>query len=492
MAKIALEKNRGEGNSQAHPKALPFLFLTELWERFGFYLAQGLLILYMTGYFGFSDSKSNIISGTFIGLVYISPFVGGFLADKILGFKVSVIWGGLFLSAGYSLLGLSTVYPVFYLALATIIVGNGLFKPNISTMLGLQYAKNDLRRDSAFTIFYIGINLGTLLSGFSGYVKEAYGWGITFFLASIGMLIGLSTFLFGLNYIKNVSFVSHQSRFFAMRFFLYCLLVILGLNFILMSPFISNWLLTGAGIVLLIFLVYLTLQQKKEYRRQLILLNILIFSSCIFWALFLQLFISTNLFIERLVTKNLFGLPLTTTIFYASESFFIVILGPIMAWIWHLLSSKNKNPTPINKFICAIFLAGLSFLVLSISTEFHDAFGFINPLWVFAAYFILTLGELLLSPIGLSAVTFLSPPNLVGMMMGVWFVASGYGGVFAGFLAQLADIPSTMITTKEKLMIYHHAFLNYAYIAFFVAIILLLMHISLKKWLGIKEIINVS
>src|SRR3990167_454908 len=170
-----------------HPIALPFLFLTEMWERFGFYVVQGLLILYMTQYFGFTDNEGYTILGVFSALVYISPFIGGFLADKILGFKTAIVWGGLFLIVGYALLSLPYPKLLFYPALATIIIGNGLFKPNISSLLGTQYASNDPRRDSGFTIFYIGINIGAFLAGISsGYIKNFFGWRTSFGLAAFG------------------------------------------------------------------------------------------------------------------------------------------------------------------------------------------------------------------------------------------------------------------------------------------------------------------
>ncbi len=469
--------------STHHPKVLPFLFLTEMWERFGFYVVQGLLVLYMTEHFGFSDVVSDTISGTFMGLVYISPFVGGYLADKVLGFKVSILWGGLFLVLGYALLAFSSTTALFYPSLAVIICGNGLFKPNISSLLGTQYAPHDPRRDSGFTIFYIGINLGSALSGASGYIKSLYGWNVTFSLASIGMIIGVFAFLSGAKHLHGLKPFPPKRRPFIFRFLFYCLLIIAGLSFLLKMHAVANYLLPGTGIILLIFLTGLTLMQTPEYRKRMILLNILIISSIVFWTLFLQIFISANLFVERLVEKNLFGIPLTTTVFYASEAVFIILLGPFFAWSWDALGRNRMNPSPITKFTLGIFFAGLAFVILSISTSFINDSGLINPLWVFFAYLVITIGELLLSPIGLSAITQLAPPHLTGMMMGIWFVATGFGGIFAGMLAKMASIPEAIQTNAEKLSIYQDAFLNYAYLAFVVAIFLFFLHITFKKWL---------
>ncbi|TAK73718.1 MAG: MFS transporter [Gammaproteobacteria bacterium] len=466
-----------------HPKALPFLFFTEMWERFGFYVVQGLLVLYLTKHFNFSDEASDTISGVFAGLVYISPFIGGFLADRILGFKTAVFWGGFFLILGYALLAFSSSQLLIYPALGTIIVGNGMFKPNISSLLGTQYANDEFRRDAGFTLFYIGINLGAILSGFSGYIRNAFGWQVTFGLASMGIILGLMIFYSGLRYIKDTQKLPPVSRSFSYQLPLYCLLVIIGLNFLLRIESLANWLLPIAGVVLLVFLVVLTLQQTPEYRKCLLVLNTLIVSSIIFWALFLQLFISANLFVDRLVDKTLFGIPLTTTIFYASESVFILLLGPLFAWSWNVLGRYQKNPSPINKFVLGIFMAGLGFVVLSASTLFPNSQGLISPLWVFLAYFFLTIGELLISPIGLSAVTLLAPSQLVGMMMGIWFAATGFGGLLAGMIAKMAAVPETVTTTAGKLAIYQNAFLNFAYLAFIVAIILFFVQVGLKKLL---------
>jgi len=466
-----------------HPKALPFLFLTEMWERFGFYVAQGLLVLYMTQYYGFSDNESYTISGVFAGLVYISPFVGGILADRILGFKTAIIWGGLFLVLGYALLSLSAVQWVFYPALATIIIGNGLLKPNISSLLGSQYTRDNPRRDSGFTIFYIGINIGVALSGLSGYVKNAFGWQTTFALASLGMIIGLLTFFSGLKYINNTQKLKPVSHKLKSLVLICCVLSILGVSLLLKVNALANVLLPAAGVVLLVFLVMLTLKQEGESRKRMIVLNTLIISSIVFWTLFLQLFNSANLYVDRLVDKNLLGMHLTTTVFYASESIFIMIFGPLFAILWEILGTHNKNPSPVSKFVLGIFFAGLGFLVLGISTMFPNSQELINPLWIFSAYLLITFGELMLSPIGLSAVTMLAPTNLVGMMMGVWFVATGFGGLFAGWIAKLSSVPQSAQTAAQKLAIYQHAFFNYACLAFAVAVILFLVKLGLKKTL---------
>lgn len=470
-----------------HPKALPFLFLTEMWERFGFYVVQGMLVLYMTKAFGFSDDKSYTILGVFTALAYIAPMVGGYLADTLLGFKQAIMWGGIFLILGYGLLGLAW-NEGFYLALATIIIGNGLFKPNISSLLGTLYAPNDSGRDTGFTIFYIGINLGILLAGLSsGVIKDHFGWHAGFISASIGLIIGLCTFAIGLKWgdmKQNMrpAISEHKNIFLRRRLLIvYCILAIILVSFLLQSHFLGEWLLPMVGIALLFFVTKLALRQDPHYRKCLLTLNVLIVSSIVFWTIYLQMFFSANLFIDRLVDKNVFGFHLPTTVFYALESVFVIALGPLFAWSWQTLNHSNRNPSPLKKFILAIIFVGLGFLILGFSTYFKDSSDLINPLWIVASYLCITIGEMLLSPIGLSAVTMLSPPRLVGMMMGIWFVALGFGGQFAGMLAKLASVTGAAQDAATQLPIYRAAFFDYACLAFGVAFILFVLQMFFKK-----------
>lgn len=469
----------------SQPPALKVLFLTEMWERFGFYTVQGLLILYMTEHLGYSDKLGYTTLGAFTALAYIAPFIGGYLADKLLGFVTSVIWGGIALIIGYALLAIPGMGDLFfYIGLATIVVGTGFLKPNISTLLGTQYDAHDPRRDAGFTIFYIGINLGAFLAGASsGYIKNYFGWHMGFLLASAGLIIGLLIFSAGIKKLirqekaRTVSF-KHKLN------ILTCsTIAIIGMTFLLRASAITEWLLPVAGVMMAVYLTVLTMNQREQYRTQLFLLNLLILSSVVFWMIFLQMFFSANLYIDRMINKNFMGFHIATTVFYASESLFLILLGPLFAMLWHKLGRANRNPSTITKFMMGIVFLGIAFSILGFSTQFQDSMGKINPLWIFSAYLLVTVGELLLSPIGLSAVTMLAPPNLVGMMMGVWFVAMGFGGVFAGVIARLASVPDNMHLNADKLAIYHTAFMDYAEIAFFTAAVLFFVQFPLRKYM---------
>jgi POT family proton-dependent oligopeptide transporter len=471
------------------PEALPFLFLTEMWERFGFYVVQGMLVLYMSKSFGFSDDQSYTIQGAFTALAYIAPIIGGFLADKVLGFKTSIIWGVMFLSVGYFMLAFSPV-NYFYLSLAIIITGNGLFKPNISSLLGTLYEPGDPNRESGFTIFYIGINIGSFLAGISsGYIKDNFGWHAGFGLAGAGLILGLIIFSIG---IKKILALKHNPLTALpslklrgkLVFMVSCVVITLLLSLLLQSSALSNWLFPAIGIFLLIFLLGLAGKQAPPYRQNLLLLTALIISSIVYWMFFLQIFFSANLFVERLVDRNWFGMHIPTTDFYALEAVFVILLGPAFAWSWSTLNLLKRNPPPFIKFILAIALAGLGFLTLSVSTYFPSAANLVNPFWIVLSYLFITMGELLLSPIGLSAVTTLSPRHLTGMMMGIWFVALGFGGQFAGWLAKLSNIPETLTNPVTQLLIYRGAFMDFFYIAIGISATLFILQEILKSFLN--------
>lgn len=465
----------------SHPRILPFLFLTEMWERFGFYIAQGLLVLYMTQKFGLSDDLTFTISGIFSALVYISPFVGGVIADRFLGFKTCILQGGGFLTAGYAILAFSSNLSIFYFGLATIIVGNGLFKPNISSLLGTQYPRDSLKRDTGFTIFHVGINLGVALAGLSGYIKEYFSWQLTYALASIGMLIGVITFLIGIRFVdiplKKINIALPQK----IQILLACIAAVFGINFLLQMHTLTDTALPIAGVIMLFMLGSLIFRQEPKERKSLLLLNVLVLSSIVFWMLFFQIFNSSNLYVSRLVQQQMFGINLTSTMFWASESVYIFTFGPLFAWMWAALSEIGKNPSPIAKFIFGIFSTCLSFCILAISTNYPGASGLVHPSWIFLAYLFLTIGELLIYPIGLSAVISLAPEKLIGMMMGVLFVALGFGGYFGGIIAKIASVPPSTSSAVEKFAIYQHAFSIYALIAFSVGIMLLTLNLLVKN-----------
>lgn len=484
-----------------HPKALPILFLTEMWERFGFYIVEGLLVLYMTQALGFSDSQSYAVLGGFTALVYIMPVFGGYIADKVFGFRVTIILGGLMLCAGYALLALSRFlyqyvvdFPVFkndshvflYLSLGVVVIGNGFFKPNISSLLGKLYSKGDQLREVGFTIFYVGINLGVMLSTLLvGFVKNRWGWSVGFALASVGLLLGVIIFSSGLKLLKdagkkpeNLTNIAWFTVLLQNKIiFTFTLIVLVAIaSFLLFQSQLAEIILYIVGVLLLLGLLFTAFLQERVVRNKFLALIILTLSSVVFWAIFFQLFFSLNLFISRDVNRDVFGFTIPTIAFISLESFFIIIIGPMMAALWRYLNLKNKNLSMPFKFALANLVIALAFLVLIIgASTVSDNTSLVNPLWIVAAYFLVTVAELLLSPLGLYAVTILSPPRLIGMMMGVWFVALGFGGDLAGVIAKFSSIPKNIPSRLQEVMLYRHAFSEYAYMALAVGVVMLIL-----------------
>lgn len=474
-----------------HPRALPWLFLTEMWERYGFYVVEGMLILYLTQFLNFNDDISYSIVGAFTAFVYITPVIGGFLADRCMGYRFSILLGALLLALGYGWLSIAH-HNYIYWALGLIIVGNGFFKPNISSLLGILYNTNDPRRDSGFTIFYIGINVGAMLGTISaGYIKDWLGWQSGFASAGIGLIIGFFTFLFSLKTLNgegrapqlfksSSNLVNILKNKWTQTFLAVLSISIFAL--LVNNKDLANILLVITGVFLLILIFAIAFKQKTtEYRNKTIALIILTLLSVVFWAVFFQVFFSVNLFTERDINRVVFGHQIPTTAFISIESIFIILTGPFLARLWQNLSRKKKNPSTAMKFSFSyLFIAGGYFL-LSLGTHFSNSQGLVSPLWIVACYFFVTLGEMLLSPIGLSAVTALSPPRLVGLMMGIWLIAIGFGGKLGGEIAKFSSIPENLNNHLLENSLYGQAFLKYALISLLVSVLIALFANKLKR-----------
>jgi POT family proton-dependent oligopeptide transporter len=472
------------------PRALTPLYLTEMWERFGFYVTQSLLILYLTSYLHFPDANAFILLGEFTALLYIAPLAGGFLADRVLGPRYAILLGTICFGIGYLLLGVYGSKLLFF-SLSIIVIGNGLLKPNISSFLGEFYYPDDPRRDAGFTLFYIGINVGGLLAlGGAGFIQQRFGWGTAFGSAAIGMVLAFGTFLYGFSTFENRGLpiprnqLNPKLRWLHNKFVLALLiLAALGIVYLLLSSaHIASILQTILGVVMLAVLIAIACRYEKVQRQKFFVLIILILASIVFWGMLFQIFGAVNLFTDRNVDRHLFGLfTMPTPAFIALESIFIVILGPFLAMLWERLHIKKLDPTPGTKFALAMFSVALAMGILVLAIHSHRLSGYVSPGWIIIFYLFITLGEMLLSPIGLSMVTELSPPHLSGLMMGVWFMALGFGGELSGYLAKQASIPKQILNLGVSDHIYSHAFAYNAIFALIVGIILLILSPFLKR-----------
>lgn len=477
---------------ERQPAVIPVFFATEMWERFGFYMITGLLVLYMTSnVFNFSDEKSYSILGAFTALAYITPILGGYVASRILDFEHAITLGGVLLAAGYAVLSLHNEH-LFYVALAIITIGTGFFKPNISSYLGDFYDPENPYREKGYTIFYVGINAGILLAtAMSGYIVRYFGWHVPFLIASVGLLIGTATFLFGMYYLKKAKLfdrikpITANKNVFAITavYLSIALLIYLSLEIIRHRTFANELMIWGGAAVFAGLIAY-AFRHDVKTRNKMIACIILTIISIVFWAIYFQMFFSMSLFIQRAVERHVFQFKLPVPVFLSLQSIYIIIFGPLIATLWLRLAKKKKNPSIPVKFALSMVMLFVAFFINYLSVHFMGSAGKVDKAYVMFSYWFVMVGELLLSPVGLAMVTVLVPQELVGLMMGVWFVALGLGVKLGGSIADIAAIPKTITSLDQMTQIYGHAFFDYAMLSLAVSVICFAMVPFLKKMIA--------
>ncbi|GHF11364.1 putative transporter YclF [Kordiimonas sediminis] len=458
----AMKAGSQEREFMGHPIGLTVCFLTEMWERFSYYGMRTILVLYLTKYHLFSAGKASMIYGAYAGLVYMMPIIGGYMADRYLGSRKAVTYGALLLVAGHSLMAFhgpqaymdgdavvrnDFYINIFFFAMALIIGGVGFLKANISTIVGALYGKDDPRRDGGFTIFYMGINVGSVLSTILvGYVGEVYGWNYGFGLAGIGMLFGLLVFLGGQKLLEGraeppkpevlkESAVGPINKEWAVYLFGFVLVLISWI--MLQYDELVLSLLGVTGIIMLgIMLAYGFMKCEAEARNRLIVASFLIAVQSVFWALFEQQAASLTLLADQQFDRVVFGFEIPASTVQSLNPGFIVLLAPVFAWMWVALSRKGIEPSTPGKFGIAMLLIGLGYVIFSWGMGLDDSTSK-SMLWMVWIYLSLTVAELCLSPVGLSMVTKLSPKTIVGMVMGTWFLFTALGNNVAGWISSL-------------------------------------------------------
>ncbi len=437
-----------------HPKGLFVCFATEMWERFSYYGMRALLILYLTKHWEFTDATSYLIYGAYTSLVYIMPVFGGMLADQILGSKKAVTYGAILLVFGHLGMTVESNEQIFYLSLALIVSGVGFLKPNISTMVGALYEEGDPRRDSGFTIFYMGINIGAFTATLlCGYLGEQVGWAYGFGAAGIGMLFGLIIFLWGQKYLEGLAEppsnkylqkmngISYESWAYISGIFM-----VLVTWFLVQNSQLVGQLLGGFGAIFIgAWLLYALFRCAPDERNRLIVVGILILFSLIFWALFEQAGSSLNILTDRGVNRVIFGWEVPASMFQSLNAGFIFTIAPLFAMLWIALAKRNMEPSTPIKFSIGIIFVGLGFLALVYGMSSSEGLQ-TGVFWIILIYLLHTLGELCLSPVGLSSVTKLSPQRIVGFMMGMWFFASAAGNYVAGLIARATASDSSGVS----------------------------------------------
>ncbi|HKE48772.1 MAG TPA: oligopeptide:H+ symporter [Rhodanobacteraceae bacterium] len=525
MSAAAAELDARPDELFGHPKGLYVCFFTEMWERFSFYGMKALLLLYLTKYHLFTDEHGYNLIGAYGGLVYAMPVIGGLLADRWLGMRKAVVFGGILLVLGHlgmaieghpasSANGVVTrdagALQVFYFSLALIIMGVGFLKPNISTIVGKLYADNDPRRDSGFSLFYAGINIGATVSGLlCGWLGETYGWGWGFGAAGIGMLAGLANFLYGQKHLHGhaeppdapslrVRMLGPLTR----EHLIYVgallgLVVIWGLIqmhsiviAIVPGVFETSPVILGMHLVTVCLLGgvlwFMFTKCTKVQREQMFVVIAFIVLGLIFFALYEQTYGSWVLFSDRVMNHRALGAEWTASELTSLGAFFILVLAPIFAWLYPRLDARGWNPSRVAKSAYGLILAGVAFLVLVWSARHPEANGLTNIWWFVLAYFVLEVGEMLLSPIGLSAVTELSVPSVVSLMMGGWFLGTSYSEVVAAELGKLSAIvipEGETLNVADALAKYDALFVYSAKIGIVCGIVVLVLTPLIKRWM---------
>ncbi|MEP6342339.1 MAG: peptide MFS transporter [Maricaulaceae bacterium] len=442
-----------------HPKGLYILFFVEMWERFSYYGMRALLVLYLTKHFLFTDGQAYGIYGAYTTLVYITPVIGGMLADKFLGQRKAVLFGAILLVLGH--LGMAfegepvqnaalrdaTVLNVFYLSLALIVAGVGFLKANISTIVGELYDKTDPRRDGAFTLFYVGINLGAFAGALiAGFLGETFGWKYGFGAAGLGMLAGLVVFVWGKPLLKGAgespnALVLAKKQFVGLStewvIYLSTFVGVALIWFVIRDEGIVKYALYTSMALVYLYIIFTSVMTLPRHPRNRIFVALfLITIQVLFWALFEQAGSSLSLYTDREVDRNIFGQEVVTSVFQSLNAMYIVFLGPLFAMMWVMLGKKGLEPNAPFKFGLGVIQLGLGFLVLVWGAKAAGT-NLTPVIFIFLIYLLHTTGELCLSPVGLSAMTRLSAPKMVGLIMGAWFLASGAGNFAAAQIAKL-------------------------------------------------------
>jgi proton-dependent oligopeptide transporter, POT family len=456
-----------------HPRGLYMLFFAEMWERFSYYGMRALLILYLTKHWLYSDGKANLIYGAYTSLVYITPLLGGYLADKYLGQRKAVLFGGVLLAIGHLLMAFEGMHGVtdpaikqadpainiFWAALAFIIVGSGFLKANISVMVGQLYPKTDPRRDGAYTIFYMGINAGAAIGTILvGYLGETIGWSYGFGLAGIGMVAGLIVFVLfkgllnGNGESTNPQALSAPVLGIKLEWLLYILgFVAVGMIWLLIQyQGFYGFLLLGLGLALLGYVMFEAFKLDPHARDRIFAALFLISLQPLFWALFEQAGGSISLFTDKFVDRG--GVP--TSLFQSINPIFIIFLAPLFAWLWTWMGRKGIEPSTPTKFGLAMLQMGFAFLVFVWGGNFLTEEGKMLVIFVFALYFFSTTAELCLSPVGLSAMNRLAPKHMASLIMGAWFFSTAGGNFLAGKIGERTGGESGQMTMEKTFDIY--------------------------------------
>ncbi len=441
-----------------HPRGLSTLFFTEMWERFSYYGMRALLLLYMTapvaaGGLGFDAAQGGAIYGLYTSMVYMACLPGGWVADRFIGPRRAVLYGGILIALGHFSMAVPML-ATFYLGLFLIVIGTGLLKGNVSVIVGQLYTAEDTRRDAGFSIFYMGINLGAFIAPLvCGYLGQQIYWHLGFGAAGVGMALGVVQYVLGSRHLGDAGLnpapaaspeaaaaLRRQAQLWGGSLALLVLVVGIG-GFTGLLPITAGQVADAGGVFLLVVTagffgwLFLSGGWTADERKRLYVIAVLFLAAALFWSVFEQAGSTLNLFADRSTSNQVMGLPFPSSWFQSLNSLFLIALAPVFAWIWVKLAARGKEPSSPAKFAFGLVFVGLGFAILIGPARAAEQGALVSPMWLTMTYLLHTVGELALSPVGLSAMTMLAPPRIAGLVMGVWFLATSVGNFLGGRVA---------------------------------------------------------
>lgn len=483
-------------NQTKHPKQLYLLFFTEMWERFSFYGMKALLLAYMVTQLNFDEPKGYAILGAYSALVYTMPMFGGMLADKFLGYRRAIIFGGIMMAIGHIVLAIPQDWSFFY-GMAFIICGNGFFKPNISSLVGTLYENNDPRKDSAFSLFYMGINVGAALGGLlCGYVGQEINWHYGFGLAGIFMVLGLIVFIIGKASLKEKGLpLSNKlnekvAGFLKIEYLIYLLtLVVLPLIVTLFNYYEAlDSIMVVLAVIAVAYILYVASKLEKIAKFKLISALTMVVVSTFFWAFYEQNAGSLNLFAMRNVDMHVFGIALPAlSVNNFLPPAWVVLLSLFFAALWPWLNKRGWEPSTPAKFALSFIFVAMGFFTFYLACQASLDHGLIPLLAFVGGYFFIICGEMCISPVGLSMITKLSPINIVGLMMGIFFFFTAIGEFLAGKIGAMMSIPKNVVEANNPVLslpYYANVLLQISIYSAGIGVMMFFLVPVLKKWMG--------
>lgn len=476
---------------RAQPRAFHMIFLLELWERFGFYTVQGILTLFFIRHLGYSEMDSYYTFGAYSALVYGMVVIGGYLGDKVLGTKRTIVLGLIVLATGYFSLALVDKEHVF-LALGLICVGNGLFKANPSNLLSKCYEPNDPRLHGGFTLYYMAINLGSIFALFGGpAIASRYGYSYAYMMSATGILIGLANYALQYQYVAHINTAADQRKIgfhhWLLMLMSICLLTAFSAYLLQHVMLAKNllWLITS---MVVIYYAYLAQKESRVTMMRMIVAFVLMIEAVIFFTLYQQMPTSLNLFAVNNVTPDFLGFTIDAQSFQALNPIWIVFMSPILAHFYARLNHQGISFTIAHKFALGMTMCALSFLLLYFARYFYTDNGMVSSWWLIASYLFQSLGELLVSALGVAMVAELVPAQIAGFVMGMWYLTSAVAGFTGATVASYTALPEHIKPGVESLMIYTNVFASIGLITLLISLLMWLLSPSLNRYIYIAAI----